>query len=113
MDAIRNMSGKRDDLHGKILLLAVAVLGLMVLFPPKVVTTRNPIFDQSTTEAAGYQFLLSDPAGEKKAAARLVLGDEVDKFIGSGIDWGKLLIQLALTGGAAVFLLRSTKPKPY
>ncbi len=54
----------------------------------------------SETTSAGYTFIFSDPAGQKKESAKLLLYDDVDKFIHSPIEWGKLLLQLVVVGGA-------------
>ena len=94
------------DLPRKIFLAAAAILVLMILFPPKAVTKRNPLFDQSVSQSAGYQFILSNPAAEEAAAAKILLGDEVDKYIYSRIEWGKLLMQFVVVGVAAFVALR-------
>ncbi len=112
MEQAKAWFGKQNDLQKKIVLAALIIGGLMILFPPKVVTNTNPLINQTQTQAAGYHFLLDDPAAEQKSAARAMLGDDVDKLIGSGIEWGKLLVQLAIVGGAAYFLLRYTQRNP-
>ncbi len=109
MEQAKDWFGKQNDLQKKIVIAAVVLIGLMILFPPKVVTSRNPLIDQSQSQSAGYHFIFDDPAAEQKAAARVLLGDEVDKYIGSGIEWGKLIIQMAIVGGAAFFFLRTMK----
>ena len=106
MDTVSNLSARREDLQKKIVLAAVAIIALMVLFPPKVIVNRNPILGQSVAQSAGYNFILSDPAAEQKANAKILLGDHVDEVIGSGIEWGKLLLQMVVVVGAAVVASR-------
>jgi hypothetical protein len=114
MDTITNFPTRTDDFRKKIVQTAIAIIGLMILFPPKVIVQKNPILDQTMTQSAGYQFILSDPAGEQKAAAKAILGDKVDEFVGSSIEWSRLLIQFAIVGGAAFMALRFVeKPKAY
>lgn len=102
MNTVSNLHGNSGDLQKKIPLVAVAIIALMLLFPPKVVFNTNPIFNVTQTQSAGYQFLFSDPSAEQKQAARLLMGDEVDKYVGSRIEWGKLFLQLLVVGGVAV-----------
>jgi hypothetical protein len=102
MNTVSHSLGNQDDLRKKILLAAVAIVALMVLFPPKVIFNKNPMVDITQSQSAGYQFLFSDPSAEQKQAARLLLGDEVDKYIGSHIEWGKLLMQVIIVAGVAV-----------
>lgn len=111
MDTLSNFTGKRDDLQKKIFLAAIALIGLMVLFPPKATFSKNPLLDITQTQSVGYQFLFSDPAAEQKQAARVLMGDEVDKYIGSHIEWGKLLIQIVVVAGAAVAATRFLIPR--
>jgi len=73
----------------------------MLLFPRRSSSRRTPSSNATETTSAGYAFLFSDPAGEQKAAAKILLGDEVDKFIYSGVELGRLLIQIVLVGGLA------------
>ena len=111
MNSVNTLSGKRDDLQKKIVLTAIALIGLMLLFPPKVIFNKNPLSDATQTQSAGYQFLFSDPSAEQKKEARILLGDEVDKYIGSHIDWGKLLFQLVIVAGGAVVATRFLAPR--
>jgi len=106
MNTMNTLLGKRNDLQKKIVLTAIALIGLMLLFPPKVIFNKNPLTDATQTQSAGYQFLLSDPSGEQKKDARLVLGDDVDKYMGSHIEWGKLLFQLVIVAGGAFGAMR-------
>jgi len=101
MQAISALWGDRDNPGGKILLVALAIVGLMILFPPKVIVKTNPILNASETTSAGYTFIFSDPAAEQKAAARTIFGDDVDKLIASHIEWGKLFLQLVVVAGGA------------
>src|SRR5437870_5693156 len=112
MEQARAWFDKQNDLQKKILLAALILIGLMILFPPKYTFRRDPIFLQTTSESAGYQFILTDPSAEQKKAARIIFGDEVDKFIGSGIEWSKLFVQFLVVGGAAGLLLVYTKRNP-
>lgn len=98
MEAVSRFYSKQDDLGRKILLAATAVIALMVLFPPKVVVTQ--FFGEKISKSAGYQFILSSPAAADP------LG-----IVTSGIEWGKLLIQLVIVAGAAVLLLYYAKNK--
>lgn len=102
MNSGSNFAGTRDDLQKKVILVAIVLFGLMVLFPPKVIFNKNPIMDVTETQSAGYQFLFNDPAAEQKRNARILLGDKVDEYVGSHIEWSKLLIQLVIVGGVAV-----------
>ena len=101
MDQVRVGITNQGELQKKILILVGVVIGLMILFPPKVIVTKNPILDQSQTEYAGYHFIFDDPSAEKKQQARILLGDDVDKYIYSSTEWGKLFLQVALACGAA------------
>ena len=113
MHTVNNFSGKSDYIQKKIWLTGIALIGLMVLFPPKIIYNTNPIMDVTQTQSAGYQFLLSDPSAEEKKAGRVVLGDDVDKYIGSHIEWSKLLIQLVIVAGGVVIVSRYLpKPQP-
>jgi hypothetical protein len=109
MEQVRAWSSKQTDVGRKIVIAACVIMGLMLLFPPKMVVSRNPLLDQTHTEYVGYHFIFDDPAAEDKKNARLLLGDEVDKYISSQIEWGKLLIQLIIVGGAAFGLTRYMK----
>jgi hypothetical protein len=109
MEQVSAFLNRQNDLQKKVIVTVLVLLGLMILFPPKFISSRNPILDVTTSESAGYHFILDDAAAEKKKAGRLLLGDEVDKYIGSGIEWGRLLMQLALVGGAAAGFLIFTK----
>ncbi|HZP81276.1 MAG TPA: hypothetical protein VFB21_06545 [Chthonomonadaceae bacterium] len=101
MNTVSSLHGSQGDLQKKIPIAAAAIIVLMLLFPPKVVFNTNPIMNVTQTQSAGYQFLFSDPSAEQKQAARLLLGDEVDKYVGSHIEWGKLFLQLLVVGGVA------------
>lgn len=106
MDSVRTLFGTLGDVQKKIVLAAGAIIVLMVLFPPKVIFNTNPVLNVTQSQSAGYQFLLSDPAGEQKQAARALLGDEVDKYIGSHIEWGKLLLQIVIVAVITVVAIR-------
>jgi len=114
MDTITNFPNRIDDIRKKIIQMAIAIIGLMILFPPKAIIQKNPILGQTMSQSAGYQFILSDPAGEQKAAAKTIFGDKADEFVGSSIEWSRLLIQLVVVGGAAFLALRFVeKPKAF
>lgn len=106
MDMVNGWSRQGDDGRGKIFIVAAAIIGLMVLFPPKVVVRHVPLLGQVTTESAGYQFILSDPAGGAKAALQGA-PDELtnEMFAGSGVAYGKLLIQIVVVIGATAAAL--------
>lgn len=95
----------QSDLQKKIVIIVGVVIGLMILFPPKVIVTKNPLFDQVHTESVGYHFIFDDPAGEQKKDARILLGDKVDEYVNSQIEWGKLFLQFIAAGGAGYGLL--------
>jgi hypothetical protein len=106
MDTMNNMLDKKD-LSSKIIMAAAAILFLMILFPPKVVSKN--LFGQRLTEPAGYQFILADPAGAQKSVTAGLPDDITNAmFAGSGVEYGKLFIQLIVVigiAGAAVKLL--------
>jgi len=94
-----NMLGKKD-LSAKIMMAAGAVLLLMVLFPPKVISKN--FLGQRITESAGYQFILSDPAGTQKSVAAGMPQEIVNEmFAGTGVAYGKLFLQLIVVIGIA------------
>jgi hypothetical protein len=100
MAQVLQWAGQQSDVQKKVLMAALAIMGVMILFPPKVVINKNPIFGTSTSQSAGYQFIFADPSSEQKAAAEKIFGKDADMLFGSGIEWGKLLIQLVVVGGA-------------
>lgn len=98
MDNVVGAQVRTSDLRGKIMLAAGAIMALMVLFPPKVMTAT--IFGESQTQSAGYVFLFSDPATTPFGPNPLVT---------SGILWWKLLLQLAVVAVAAYFVIRTVE----
>jgi hypothetical protein len=101
--------GHQNDLQKKVLMAAMVIIAVMILFPPKEVISRNPLIGTNVSQSAGYHFILDDPAGEQRAAAEKVFGKDADSLFGSGIEWGKLLLQLVVVGGAAFAALQMTK----
>ena|ERR1700722_10327821 len=99
MQAGNSNLANRSNPGGTILIVAIAIMGLMVLFPPKAVVKSNPMLNISETTSSGFTFIFADPAGQEKSEMRAVLGDDVDKLISSHIQWGKLLLQLVVVGG--------------
>jgi hypothetical protein len=95
MNTGRNMLAGTGDLRKKIMIAAAAVMALMVLFPPKVIAMT--MMGETDSKAAGYVFLFSDPAATPFGANPLVT---------SSIVWWKLLLQLAIVAGAALFAMR-------
>jgi hypothetical protein len=96
------------DLRSKIMLCAAIVLGIMILFPPKFIEHKNPLLGITDTQSAGYTFILSDPAGQEKAEVQQVAGDQANQLVASGVQWGRLLLQIIVVGvaaGAATFYL--------
>jgi len=112
MDTVNNVLGKKD-LSSKIIMAAGAILFLMILFPPKVVSKN--FLGQRVSESAGYQFILSDPAGTQKAVAAGMPQEIANAmFSGTGVEYGKLFLQLIVVigvAGAAVKFLGS-QPSP-
>lgn len=100
MTQVLHWAGHQNDLQKKVLFAALVIMGVMILFPPKIVISKNPIFDTGTSQPAGYHFIFDDPASEQKAAAAKIFGKDADMLFGSGIEWGKLFIQLVVVGGA-------------
>jgi hypothetical protein len=101
MDTAGSVPRRYDDLRPKIVLAAVVIIALMLLFPPKYSGQRMPLTGQTVTQSNGYQFILSDPSGAQKAAA-VGMPDEMarEMFFG-GVEYGKLLIQIAVVAGLA------------
>jgi hypothetical protein len=112
MTSLTALDGGVEELRKKIIMTVSAVLLLMALFPPKTVVVTNPLFDQKQTTPAGYTFLFSDPAAEQKANGRMVFGNEIDKYIGSSIEWPKLLLQMLVTVGVGVAVTRILRRQP-
>lgn len=109
MEQVRNWFGHQNDMQKKVVLAALVILGVMILFPPKEVISRNPILGASVSQPAGYHFILDDPASEQRAAAEKVFGKDADGLFGSGIEWSKLLIQLVIVGAVAFAALQMTR----
>jgi hypothetical protein len=95
MDTLYSTTASSGDIRKNILLAAGAIMAIMVLFPPKVMTAT--LFGESETKSAGYVFLFSDPAATPFGPNPIVT---------SGIEWWKLLLQLAFVGVAAYFAIR-------
>src|SRR4051812_24361856 len=100
MAQVLQWAGQQSDVQKKVMFAMLAIMGVTILFPPKVVISKNPIFDTSTSQPAGYQFIFSDASSDQKAAAEKIFGKDADMLFGSGIEWGKLLLQLVVVGGA-------------
>ena len=100
---------QQNDAGRKILLAALVILAVMILFPPKEVTSKNPLLGASESRSVGYHFILDDPAGEQKATAEKMFGKDADGLFGSGVEWSKLLVQLVIVAGAAFGLVMVTK----
>ena len=52
MDTVGNLSGKGGDMRKMILIAAVAIIGLMILFPPKYIAHHNPLNGESMSQSA-------------------------------------------------------------
>lgn len=105
MEAVKSMMGK-NDLSSKIVMAAAAILFLMILFPPKQVT--QTVFGVKSSASVGYQFILSDPAGAQKGAVPLPSEVTNELYAGSGVEYGKLFLQMLIVSmiacGAVVFM---------
>jgi predicted permease len=94
MDAVGNLIDTRSHTQKKIVLVATAILAVMILFPPKVVTTT--LFGQSATQSAGYQFILSNPT-----VVSTPFGDMANPLSDGGINWVRLIVQIVVVLAAA------------
>jgi hypothetical protein len=86
------------DVRGKIILAAWAIIAVMILFPPKKVTSH--LLGMSETKSAGYQFILSDPRGDAGPTSQIPGAEDVRNALESGgVDYVRLIIQFAIVGG--------------
>lgn len=95
MDTLYGAAAGAREIRKKIMLAAGAIMAIMVLFPPKVITAT--LFGESETKSAGYVFLFNDPS---------VTPFGPNPLVTSGIEWWKLLLQLAVVVAAAVYIIR-------
>lgn len=98
MEQLRNRFDQHNMLQKKILIGAAIIIGLMILFPPMVVSAN--MLGENFTEFVGYHFILSGP------------GEHPLGLTHSGIAWFRLLIQVAVVAGATIFLLGYVKKNP-
>jgi hypothetical protein len=91
----------KKDLSSKIIIAAGAILFLMILFPPKVVSTN--MLGQRISQSVGHQFILTDPAGAQKGVEAGMPQEIANAmFAGTGVEYGKLFLQLVIVIGVAV-----------
>ena len=102
MAPVNPMLDRPDDLRKKILIIAAVILALMILFPPKYIVHHVPILGTTSSQSVGYHFLLNDPAASEKAA----IGEGSDQLVSSGIEWGKLFLQIVIVAGVAYGAMR-------
>jgi hypothetical protein len=98
MDTLYGAAAGSGDVRKKIVLAAGAIMAIMIAFPPKIMTAT--LFGESQTQSAGYVFLFSDPA---------VTPFGPNPLVTSGIQWWKLLLQLAVVAVAACFAIRAVQ----
>ena len=97
-----------NDAQKKIVLLTLAILIGMVLFPPKAISAPSMFGGMQQTIHWGYCFILSDPAAEAHGAND-VFG--LGQLIQSHIEFGRLAIQIAIVGLVAFFAIKSQDSK--
>lgn len=97
-----------SDLQKKIAIAALAIVALMILFPPKAVSFTNPLVGITQSQHYGYVFLFSDPTAQARGAGDIF---GLGQLVHSHVEWGKLIFQIVVVGGLAFFAIKSQGPQ--
>lgn len=95
-----------DDVRTFVLRIALILLAVQILFPPKQWSMTSPFGAQQ--QSLGWTFLFSDPMAASNQMYESMSHDKFDMGArsGTGIAWGQLLLQLAVTGGLVAYVYK-------